>query len=120
MFHSKKQPRLPTANRPHPPAADTNQDGDPAGSSGQVNSLDASPGVPTSRLGDVGTDDCNGSDSNGMSEGALGDFDSDEFESSGEEDVGCETRDSPVHLEFELSAAKAGNVRRRYEILMKN
>ena len=98
---------------------DTNRDDGLTESSGQVTDLEDCP-VPVSQLSNAGADDRNGSDSDEMSDRMLEDFDSDEFESSDEEGLSCETRDAQVPLEFELSAAKAGNVPRRHETLMKN
>ena len=112
VFHSRKQPRPPTTSSPHPPATDTEQGNNPAGPSGQDNSSEVPPEVLMSRLGDAGADDSDRIDSDEMSEGGLEDFDSEEFESS-DEDLGCEMRDHQVPLEFELRAAKAGNVHRR-------
>ena len=102
VFH----PRPPAANRSHLPAMDMNQDDDLTGSGGQVGGLGGVPGVSTSWLNDSEADD---SDSDEVSEGMMVDFDSDEFE--GDEDAGCcETGEGRGPLEFELRAAKAGNV----------
>lgn len=122
VFHSKKQPRPPTESRCRPPTTGTNQDSNLAASGSQVDNLDVTPEVQMSQLGDVsqlGTDDHDGSGSDEMDEGALEDFGSDEFESSDEEDPGCETRDGRGLLEFELNAAKAGNVHHGHDILKK-
>ena len=98
---------------------DTNRDDGLTESSGQVTDLEDCP-VPVSQLSNAGADDRNGSNSDETSDRMLEDFDSDEFESSDEEGLSCETRSAQVPLEFELSAAKAGNVLRGHEILMKN
>jgi hypothetical protein len=115
IFRPKKQPKPPTANRSHPPTADMNQDDHLAGPGGS----EVTPEVSTSQPGDIRSDDGTGSDGDEMSEGAFGDPDSDEFESD-EEDLGCETTEGRVPLDFELNAAKAGNVHHGHEILTKN
>ena len=111
VFHSKKKSRLPAVSRSHPPMTNTNQDDSLTESSGQVDSSEVPPEVPTLRLGDVGADDSDKINSDEMSKGGLEDFDSEEFESL-DEDLGCKMRDHQVSLEFELRAAKAGNVHR--------
>ena len=84
---------------------DVSQDNHAAGLGG----LDVTSEVPTPQPGDIRTDDSGKSDSDETSEGTLGDLDSDEFDSE-EEDLVCETREGRGPLEFELRAAKAGNV----------
>lgn len=112
VFRSKKQPRLPATDR-----MDIDQDDYLAGPSGQANGSDIAPEVPTSRLDDSESDRSCRSDGNETSEGMLGDSDSDEFES--EQDVSrCEMGEGRGPLEFELRAAKAGNIRRGGKILI--
>ena len=115
IFHPKKQPKRPTANRSHPPTADTNQDNHLAGAGGS----EVTPEVSTSQPGDIRSDDGTGSDGDEMSEGAFGDSDLDEFESD-EEDLSCKTMEGQVPLDFELNASKAGNVHHGHEILTKS
>ena len=85
---------------------DVDHNDDLVGPGGQVGGSGAIPTASTSRLDDGGTDD---GDSDEASEGMVVDFDSDEFES--DEDAGrCEMGEGRGPLEFELRAAKAGNV----------
>ena len=115
IFHPKKRPKPPTIDGSHPPTMDVSQDDYLTGPGGS----EVTSEVPTSQLDDIGTDDGGRSGSDETSEGALGDSDSDEFESD-EEDVVCEAREGQGSLEFELRAAKAGNVHRECKILTKN
>ena len=119
VFHSKKRSKPPAASHSHPLVTDTNRDNSLTKSSGQVTDLEDCP-VPMSQLSNAGVDDHNGSDSDEMSDWMLEDFNSDEFKSSDEEGLSCKMRGAQVPLGFELSAAKAGNVLHRHEILMKN
>ena len=115
IFHPKKRPKPPTTNDSYPPTTDMSRDDHLAGPGGS----EVTSEVPTSQLSDIRTDDGSRSNSDGMSEGVVGDSDSDEFESD-EEDVVCEAREGRGPLEFELRAAKAGNVHRECKILTKN
>ena len=122
VFHPKKRPRRPAMNRSHLPVMDVDEDNNLAGPGGQADDSEVVPEASTSRLRDSGTDDSNNSNSDEASEGMmedLEDLDSDEFQS--DDDVGrCETGEGRGMLDFELGAARAGNVHRRDEILTKD
>ena len=114
VFHPKKQLRPSTTN-----AMDTSQDNCLAGPSGQADGTGVVPEVPAPQFNYCGTDDSDESDDSGLgANGTLPDSDSDEFESN--EDPGqCKAGEGRGPLEFELRTAKAGDIHRRDETLIK-
>ena len=117
VFCLKRQPRLPTTGRSHPPTTEANEADDCKRPDSPVGGSEVIPEEQTLQPNDSGADDSNGSDGGEVNEEMFLDLDSDEFKSD-EEDIGCDaTGDGRGLLEFELRAAEAGKVCRKCQIL---
>lgn len=112
VFHSKRR-RPPATDNPHLSAMDVDEEGPlQAEPGGQVDGLETIPEESATQPDSSETDNNNGGNSDGTSEGLLMDSDSgDEFESDEENIGGCrDGAEKGQGLEFELRAAEAGSV----------